>query len=110
MSGGGAAGFELDRVDFGLGTPLNAVVLASSETYPDHFILVPEEILSHQRTRTGEPEEKLIRADMTIFQTPQNGYVFSVGSITYCGSLPWNGFNNNISKLTQNVLERFLVE
>lgn len=110
LSGGGAAGFELDRVDFGLGTPLNAVVLASSETYPDHFILVPEEILSHQRTRTGEPEEKLIRADMTIFQTPQNGYVFSVGSITYCGSLPWNGFNNNISKLTQNVLERFLVE
>ncbi len=108
LSGGGAAGFELDRVDFGLGSPPNTVVLASSESYPDHFILVPEEILSHQRTRTGDPVEKLIRADMVIFETPQNGYVFSVGSITYCGSLPWNGFDNNISKLTQNVLERFL--
>ncbi len=110
LSGGGAAGFELDRIDYGLGTPHNTVVLASSETYPEHFILVPEEILSHQRTRTGDPEEKLIRADMIIFKTPENGYVFSVGSITYCGSLPWNEFDNNISKLTRNVLERFLEE
>jgi N,N-dimethylformamidase len=30
-SGGGAAGFELDRLDHRLGSPLNAVVLASSE-------------------------------------------------------------------------------
>lgn len=110
LNGGGAAGFELDRVDYGLGSPLNTVVLASSETYPEHFVLVPEEILSHQRTRTGDPVEKLIRSDMVIFETPENGFVFSVGSITYCGSLPWNGFNNNISKLTRNVLERFLTE
>ncbi len=110
LNGGGAAGFELDRVDYGLGSPLNTVVLASSETYPDHFVLVPEEILSHQKTRTGDPVDKLIRSDMVIFETPQNGFVFSVGSITYCGSLPWNGFNNNISRLTQNVLERFLSE
>ncbi len=110
LSGGGAAGFELDRVDYGHGTPRNAVVLASSETYPDHFVLVPEEIFSHQRTRTGDPEEQLIRSDMIIFETPRGGYVFSVGSITYCGSLPSNGFDNNISKLTQNVLERFLLE
>ncbi len=110
LSGGGAAGFELDRVDYALGSPLNTVVLASSETYPDHFVLVPEEILSHQKTRSGEPVEKLIRSDMVIFETSQNGFVFSVGSITYCGSLPWNGFDNNISRLTQNVLERFLVD
>ena len=110
LNGGGAAGFELDRIDYGLGTPRNAVVLASSETYPDHFVLVPEEILSHQKTRTGDPVSELIRSDLIIFQTPNNGYVFSVGSITYCGSLPSNGFENNISKLTQNVIERFLSE
>ncbi len=110
LSGGGAAGFELDRVDYGLGSPLNTVVLASSETYPNHFVLVPEEILSHVSTRTGDPVEELIRSDMIIFETPGNGFVFSVGSITYCGSLPWSGFNNNISKLTRNVLERFLKE
>ena len=110
LNGGGAAGFELDRIDYGLGTPLNTVVLASSETYPDHFVLVPEEILSHQKTRTGDPVDQLIRSDMIIFEIPNNGFVFSVGSITYCGALPCNGFNNNISRLTQNVLERFLIE
>ena len=110
LSGGGAAGFELDRVDFDLGSPLNTIVLASSETYPDHFVLVPEEVLSHQKTRAGDSVEKLIRSDMVIFETPNNGFVFAVGSITYCGSLPWNGFDNNISKLTENILNRFLVE
>lgn len=108
LSGGGAAGFELDRADRSLGTPRNAVVLASSETYPDHFVLVPEEMLSHVSTRTGEPESELIRSDIVIFETPKGGYVFSVGSISYCGSLPWNNFDNNISKITENVLTRFL--
>lgn len=108
LSGGGAAGFELDRADPSLGTPLNVVVLASSENYPDHFVLVPEELLSHLTTRTGEPESELIRSDIVIFETPKGGYVFSVGSISYCGSLPWNNFDNNISKITENVLTRFL--
>ena len=33
LSGGGAAGFELDRADQDLGTPDNAVVLARSENH-----------------------------------------------------------------------------
>ena len=110
LSGGGAAGFELDRVDSSLGTPKNAVVLASSETYPDHFVLVPEERLTHLATRTGDPVSKLIRSDIVLFETGQGGHVFSVGSITYCGSLPWNKFDNNISRMTANVLNRFLTD
>ena len=35
------------------------------------------------------------------------GAVFSVGSITYCGSLPHNKFDNDVSRLTFNVLNRF---
>ena len=34
--------------------------------------------------------------------------MFSVGSITYCGSLSHNGYDNNISRITRNVLDRFL--
>jgi N,N-dimethylformamidase len=33
--------------------------------------------------------------------------VFSVGSITFCGSLPTNRFNNDISQLLDNVVRRF---
>ena len=50
LSGGGAAGFELDRADTMLGTPLNAVTLASSEGHDDSFVLVPEDILTHHDT------------------------------------------------------------
>ena len=34
--------------------------------------------------------------------------MFSTGSITFCGSLPSNGFENDISRLLANVLDRFL--
>lgn len=108
FSGGGAAGFELDRADPKLGTPPNAIVVASSEGHDlARFKLVPEDMLTDVTTWTGEPPERLIRADMTYFETPNGGAVFSVGSITYCGSLPHANFDNDISRITDNVLRRF---
>ena len=114
FSGGGAAGFELDRADPALGTPPNAVTLAASEGHQDHFVLVHEEQLTHvdtvpraKQAPGGRPEE-LIRADLVYFETQNGGAVFSTGSITYCGSLPWNGGDNNISRITENVIRGFL--
>ena len=108
LSGGGAAGFELDRADARLGTPPNTLVLARSEGHgPEDFILVHEERLNQEATWPGEPAEQLIRADMVYFETPQGGAVFSVGSITFCGSLFHNRYDNNISRLVNNVLTRF---
>ena len=110
LSGHGAAGFELDRADKKLGTPRHAVVVARSENHPPDapWVLVPEEQLTHLVTVPGRPAKELIRADMTFFETPKGGAVFSTGSITFCGSLPHNGFDNNISRLLDNVVRRFL--
>ena len=108
LSGGGAAGFELDRADHRLGTPPNAVILARSEAHQDHFVPVFEELLSHVNTVTGERRQDLIRAEMVLFDTANGGAVFATGSITYCGSLPVNGFDNPVSRITGNVLRRFL--
>jgi N,N-dimethylformamidase len=44
---------------------------------------------------------------MIYFRTKSGAQVFSVGSITFCGSLPWNGFDNNISTLLKNVVKQF---
>lgn len=108
FSGGGAAGFELDRLDHRLGSPLNAVVLASSEGHDrKNFVVVHEERLGFTTTIPGQTLEQLIRADMTYIEKPAGGAVFSVGSITYCGSLPHNKFDNDVSRLTFNVLNRF---
>ena len=56
LSGGGAAGFELDRADHRLGTPPNTIVVASSEGHDlTRFTLVPEEMLTDVTTWPGEP-------------------------------------------------------
>ena len=91
-----------------LGTPLNAVVLASSEGHGDHFGLTPEELLTRQRTWNGESAKDLIRSDIVYFEASNGGAVFSVGSITFCGSLPVNDCDNDVSRMTANVLNRFL--
>ena len=107
FSGGGAAGFELDRLDHRLGSPLNTVVLATSEGHDrKNFVVVHEERLGFTMTIPGETLEQLIRADMVYLEKPQGGAVFSVGSITYCGSLPHNAFDNDVSRLTFNVVNR----
>ncbi|MCG8692645.1 MAG: hypothetical protein MI806_15690, partial [Minwuiales bacterium] len=104
---GGAAGLELDCYDAKLGSPPHALVVASSENHSNVYELVAEEVaVSHNATdATQNPE---IRADMVFFETPGGGAVFSTGSIAYVGSLGYNGFDNNIARLTTNVLNRFL--
>ena len=107
LSGGGAAGFELDRADSALGTPDGAIVVASSEGHGPSFIPVPEELLSHLATVSGEKPARLLRADMTYAELPGGGAVFAVGSITFCGSLSHNRYDNNVSRILRNVLDRF---
>ena len=48
-----------------------------------------------------------IRADMVFFECPNGGAVFSAGSIAYVGSLSHQNYDNNVARLTTNVLKRF---
>ena len=107
FSGGGAAGFEVDRTEPALGTPSHSLVLASASGYPDGFMLAMEEWLSEDTTWSGPPPEELLRSDMVYFETANGGAVFSVGSISFIGSLPYNNYDNNISTIVDNVLSRF---
>ena len=75
FSGGGAAGFELDRADTRLGTPPNVRVIASSENHSESFVLVPEEHLTHITNWPGAPVEDLLRADMIYYDVPGGGAV-----------------------------------
>jgi N,N-dimethylformamidase len=110
LSGGGAAGFELDRADPLLGTPDDAVILARSENPLASFLTVPEELLSNTASINGEKIEDMARGEIVYFDTPSGGAVFSVGSITFCGSLWRNGFEGPVSRLLENVVRRFIAE
>ena len=104
--GGGAAGNEIDRADQRLGTPPHALVLASSENHGPLYLLVVEEILMSSASISGIDNE-LVRADIVFYETPNGGGVFSVGSIAFISSLPWNEYDNNVSRMVLNVLGRF---
>jgi N,N-dimethylformamidase len=105
--GGGAAGLELDIVDPRLGTPPHTLVLASSENHSNVYLMTPEEIISTFPGLDGI-EDPRVRADMVFFETPNGGAVFSTGSIAWAGSLGHNGYDNNVARITGNVLRRFL--
>jgi N,N-dimethylformamidase len=105
--GGGAAGLELDAADPALGTPPHALVVARSEAHSYYYLLVPEETLFHHPAINGL-ECDAVRAEMVFFETPGGGAVFSTGSIAWAGSLAHQGYANNVSRLTDNVVRRFL--
>ena len=106
LVGGGAAGLELDCMNVRLGTPPNALRLATSEQHTELILLVNEEFTVVPPNLGGDQNER-VRADLTFYETPSGGAVFSVGSIAWPGSLSHNGYDNNVARITTNVLRRF---
>ncbi|MDQ6857781.1 MAG: LamG domain-containing protein [Chloroflexota bacterium] len=100
---GGAAGFEIDNADPDRGTPPHALIVARATAFSPTY--------EHQNPihvpGTDIDLSRPMSSDMVYFETPRGGAVFSVGSIAYCGSLSHNGYDNNVSRITENVLRRF---
>ena len=103
--GGGAAGQEVDRYDPRLGSPGHAVILASATEFGADMLRTKEEF---EGTVAFPNPDPLVRADMVFYETPKGGAVFSVGSISWFGALARNGYENDVARITSNVLERFL--
>jgi N,N-dimethylformamidase len=94
----GPVGYEADRVDIYLGSPLHTLVIASAHSGTTD-VLIPcfEETLAPNA-----------RADVAFFETSSGGAVFSTGSISWAGSLHHNDYHNDVARMTKNVLDRFL--
>jgi N,N-dimethylformamidase len=102
----GPAGFELDRLDYRLGTPANAVLLATASGFSDSYQHVVEEVAVSD-SRQGGSVSPDVRADLVYTQLEGGGAVFSAGSISWCGCLSENDYDNPISVITWNVLREF---
>lgn len=107
LVGGGAAGLELDRYDKDLGSPHNCHVLASSENHSDLYLGVTEEIGVNMPNLSGSQNPK-VKADLVFFKKKCGAKIFSTGSIAWSGSLSHNNYQNNISKITSNILNNFI--
>ena len=102
--GGGAAGEEIDRWDTRDGTPTHALVLARAADFGGDMLRTKEDFLSTM----PQFDDPNVRADMVFFECPQGGAVFATGSITWVSSLAHDGYANNVTQITGNVLRRFL--
>ena len=105
LIGGGAAGLELDRTDPALGTPPNTLVLARSEGHSANYLPTVEELLINY---VNQAAISPVQGEAVFFETPAGGAVFSTGSIAWAGSLSHNAYDNNVARITGNVLRRFL--
>ena len=102
--GGGAAGQEIDRLDPLLGSPPHALVLATADDFAPDMVRVKEEF---EGSVFLSPDDPLVRADMVFYETPAGGAVFSVGSIGWFGALARDDYDNDVARITANVLRRF---
>jgi N,N-dimethylformamidase len=103
--GGGAAGQEIDRYDVTLGSPAHAVVVASATEHDAEMLRTKEEF--HVTVKDASNMSR-VRADMVFYEIDGGGAVFSTGSIAWFGGLATNGYDNDVARITENVLRRFL--
>lgn len=103
---GGAAGEEIDRVDYALGSPPNTMVLARASGFTDAYQLVVEEVQSSDSLQGGTVNP-LVYADLAYSKLAGGGALFATSSISYAGSLYYNNYDNNVSRITENVVRGF---
>lgn len=108
FSMGGAASDEIDRHDVRYGSPPEALVLATSQGgHSDYVLLVCEDVpVTHLRLGGTTCDD--VRADITLMPTADEGAVFSVGSIGWTAAMAYEGYDNNVARMSLNVLRRFL--
>lgn len=106
---GAACGFETDRYSPGNGVPRHALNLATSEklkpTVEDIKLSQLPLAMTYHPAEEGEP---WAQCDMVFFETPNGGAMFSTGSIAWISSTLENNFENDVAKITGNVIRRFL--
>ena len=100
--GGGAAGQETDAVNVTLGTPSHTLHLARSQDFPVHAYAGD---LYAEEYRINLPQPI---SDIVFFETPNDGAVFSVGSMAWVGALSHNDYGNDVACMTENVLRQFM--
>ncbi|TMR89582.1 LamG domain-containing protein [Nonomuraea basaltis] len=103
----GACGDEIDRVDARWGTPPHTLVLATSKGRHTDFMQVTVEDIPVTNPNVSGVRSDKVRSDIVFMETGQGGAVFSVSSMNWAGSLSHKGYDNDVARVTTNVLNRF---
>jgi N,N-dimethylformamidase len=103
----GAAGHEVDRFDPELGSPAHTLVLASTIDLKAGGWALPNE----ENVNGQDPAAQLDpRGDIVLLTYPEDGAVFSTGTVAWGACLSYNGYRNDVARITRNVLDRFIAD
>jgi hypothetical protein len=83
--------------------------VATAHGFSNSYLRAIEEVTTPD-AHQGGPDNPAVRGDMVFFETPNDGAVFAVGSITWFGCLSHNAYRNPVSRITDNVLRAFASE
>lgn len=100
---GGAAGYEVDATSEHLGTPEGIVVLATARGFAPSYV---DDAGRWHEGGLPQQEDRRV-AEMTWLPHPSGGVVFSASSVCFLGTLPGPGAQNDVGRLTQNLLLHF---
>ena len=108
LVGNGAGGLEIDAFDVNKGSPPHALVLATTTEFE-----ATSGVFEGGAPIGGAAEEYAHlypkpKGDIVFFETANGGAVFSIGSMSWISSLNHNNYKNNVSRMTMNVLKRFM--
>jgi len=106
QSPGGPMGEEVDRADYALGTPANAIIVGTSQQFGDEYMHVVEEINTSSLFEGGSTNP-MVRGDVTLMHYPNGGAVFSAASMVWSGGFFYNNYDNDMTRITENVLDAF---
>jgi N,N-dimethylformamidase beta subunit-like, C-terminal/Tachylectin len=98
LNGGGASGWEIDTSKPGLAPP--GVVVSGTSQEDDRGTAPDGTVLLARGTNSSD-----YGADMTCWDTPAGGRVFSVGSLSFGGSLV---IDSSLQTIVRNVLDAAL--
>ena len=109
LAGGGASGYEIDRYDLALGTPPNACSWPRASSTPSTTRTCARRSTSTTRAWTARTTSWCAPTSSTsrrVRAAPCSRPARSPGA----GSLSHNGYDNNVSRIMRNVLDRFADE
>ena len=103
VNGWGVAGYEVDYAD-PKKMPEHALVLATADGFGSAYAITSTTL------EGGAAQGLEMQTDLVFLEYPNDGAVFSFSCISWAASLSYNNYDNNVARLTQNVLNGFLVE
>jgi N,N-dimethylformamidase len=80
--------------------------MATPDNFIDAYHWTPEEQTHTHAAITGETCPH-VHFDMVFYET-SNGAVFSPSSIAWAGALSHAAYENNVSRITEDVIRRFV--